>query len=320
SQSEEQILSSKLECVQSMQDGVLEEAECTESERAALFPPRGSGAETRTQASLKLLKVETEALHSKVNSEDLYVTSILYEREETKREVTGGEVTELVWKLCLAHSASYETADLFMTLVFELRHLSLEALRALWQRSSFKCRDNWQPLIDALPSCATEVCVVLMKELIASGEVEEDKVEYFFWSLAFIPKPTSGMIESLAPLLKSPRASQSCFLGVTALLHRFCSAHSSCDGVPAVQSVMRTLGKFLGENCTVQDSEHLSKVQLALRAIGNAGLAAAALAPALGSCAAPGQARPVRLAAVQAFRRLPCSAGVRPSCLPGTAT
>ncbi|XP_077043164.1 uncharacterized protein LOC143695376 [Agelaius phoeniceus] len=306
--SEQQIVSSQLECVQSIGDGVLEEAKCTESDRATLLPQQGSGAETQTRCALKLLHVQTETLYSKGDSEDLYVTDILYEREVTKREVTGAEVTELVWKLCLAHSASYETADLFMTLVFELRHLSLEALRALWQRSSFKCRDNWQPLIDALPSCATEACVVLMKDLIASGEVEEDKVEYFFWSFAFIPNPTSGMIESLAPLLKSPRASQSCFLGVTALVHRFCSAHSSCGVVPAVQSVMRTLGKFLGGNCTVQDAEHLSKMQLVLKAIGNAGLAAAALAPALSSCAAlRSHPMEIRLAAVQAFRRIPCS-------------
>ncbi|KAF4791976.1 hypothetical protein TURU_125831 [Turdus rufiventris] len=247
--SEQQILSSQLECVQSIKDGVLEEAECTESDRVTLFPQQGSGAETQTQSALKLLQVETETLYNKRDSEDLYVTSILYEREVTKREVTGAEVTELVWKLCLAPSASYETADLFTTLVFELQHLSLEALRGLWQRSSFKCRDNWQPLIDALPSCATEACVVLMKDLIASGEVEEDKVEYFFWSFSFIPNPTSGMIESLA-------------------------------------------------------------LQLVLKAIGNAGLAAASLAPALSSCAAL-RSHPVeiRLAAVQAFRRIPCSAG-----------
>ncbi|NXB46193.1 VIT protein, partial [Leucopsar rothschildi] len=311
SQSGQQMLSSQLECVQSIKDGVLEEAKCTESHRVPLLAQQGRGAQTQTQSALRLLQVETQTLYNKRDSEDLYVTNIFYEREVTKREVTEAEVTELVWKLCLAHSASYETADLFMTLVFELQHLSFEALRTLWQRSSFKCRDNWQPLIDALPSCATEACVVLMKDLIASGEVEEDKVEYFFWSFAFIPNPTSGMIESLAPLLKSPRASQSCFLGVTALVHRFCSAHSSCDVVPAVQSVMRTLGEFLGGNCTVQDSEHLSKVQRALRAIGNAGLAAAALAPALSSCAAL-RSRPleIRLAAVRAFRRIPCSARV----------
>lgn len=45
-----------------------------------------------------------------VDSEDLYVTSMLYEKEEVEREVTGGEVTELVWKLCLAHGASFEVS------------------------------------------------------------------------------------------------------------------------------------------------------------------------------------------------------------------
>nr|XP_047909692.1 uncharacterized protein LOC106041217 isoform X1 [Anser cygnoides] len=306
--SKQQILSSKLECVQSVKDGVLAEAKCTESHLVAPFSQKGGRAKTETQSSLKLFQVEAETLHKKVDSKDLYMTSMLYEREQTKKEVTGKGVTDLLWKLCLAHSTSFETADLFMTLVFELRHLSLEALKTLWQRSSFKCRDNWQPLIDALPSCATEACVILMKEIIASREVEEDKMEYFFWSFSFIPKPTSGMIESLAPLLKSSGASQSCFLGVTALLHRFCSAHSSCDGMPAVQSVMRTLGEFLGGNCTVQDSEGLSQMQLVLKAIGNAGLAAASLAPVLSLCASL-QSNPteIRLAAIQAFRRIPCS-------------
>ncbi|XP_050569866.1 uncharacterized protein LOC118249263 [Cygnus atratus] len=306
--SEQQILSSKLECVQRVKDGVLAEAKCTESHLVAPFSQKGGRAKTETQSSLKLFQVEAETLYKKVDSKDLYMTSMLYEREQTKKEVTGKEVTDLLWKLCLAHSTSFEAADLFMTLVFELRHLSLEALKTLWQRSSFKCRDNWQPLIDALPSCATEACVILMKEIIASREVEEDKMDYFFWSFSFIPKPTVGMIESLAPLLKSSGASQSCFLGVTALLHRFCSAHSSCDGVPAVQSVMRTLGEFLGGNCTVQDSEGLSQMQLVLKAIGNAGLAAASLAPVLSLCASL-QSNPteIRLAAIQAFRRIPCS-------------
>ncbi|NXY44537.1 VIT protein, partial [Ceuthmochares aereus] len=311
SQSEHQFLSSKLECVQSIKDGVLAEAKCTESNLVTLFSQKGNGAMTQTQSSLNLFQVETETLYKKVDSKNLYVTGMLYEREETEREVTGGEVAELMWKLCLAHSASFEAANLFMTLVFELRRLSLGALKALWQRSSFKCRDNWQPLIDALPSCATEACVVLMIEIIASGELEEDKVEYFFWSFAFLPKPTSGMIESLVPLLKSPGASQSCFLGVTALLHRFCSAATSCDGVPAVQDVIRTLGKFLGGNCAVQDSKQFNKMQLVLKAIGNAGLAAASLAPVLSLCASL-KSNPIeiRLAAIQAFRRIPCSVRV----------
>uniref|UniRef100_A0A8B9N7B0 Vitellinogen open beta-sheet domain-containing protein n=1 Tax=Accipiter nisus TaxID=211598 RepID=A0A8B9N7B0_9AVES len=71
---------------------------------------------------------------------------------------------------------------------------------------------------------------------------------------------------------------------------------------------MRTLGKFLGGNCTVQDSEQLSEMQLVLKAIGNAGLAAASLAPVLSLCASL-KSNPIeiRLAAIQAFRRIPCS-------------
>lgn len=54
-----------------------------------------------------------------------------------------------------------------------------------------------------------------------------------------------------------------------------------------------------------------SQLQLVLKAIGNAGLAAAALAPALGSCAAlRSHPMEIRLAAIQAFRRIPCSARV----------
>ncbi|NWI20825.1 VIT protein, partial [Crypturellus soui] len=315
SQSEQQILSSNLECVQSFRDGILAEAECTESNLVAPFSEKGRGAKTQTQSSLKLLQVEAEALYkwdlNNLDSKDLYVTNMLYEKEQTERQFTIEEVTELVQQLCLANSVRLETASLFTTLVFELQHLSLKALTALWQRSSFKCRDNWQPLIDALPSCSTEACVLLMKEIISSGEAEEDTVESFLWSFSFIPEPTSGMIECLAPLLHSPGTSQSSFLAVTALVHRFCSAQQSCEGVPAVQSVMRRLGAFLGGNCTVRDSAGLSQMQLVLKAIGNAGLAAASLAPVLSICASlRSNPTEMRLAAIQAFRRIPCSVRV----------
>ncbi|NXE20236.1 APLP protein, partial [Ardeotis kori] len=301
SQSEQQILSSKLECVQSIKDGVLAEAKCTESNLATPFSQKGNGAKTQTQSSLKLFQVETEILYKKVDSENLYVTSMLYEREQTEREVTGGEVTELVWKLCLAHSASFETADLFMALVFELRHLSLEALKVLWQRSSFKCKDNWKNLY-----CRSCLCD---RRMIFSPYWRKifSLMWCIKWTFLSMPIPT----DRLPSLLKSPGASQSCFLGVTALLHRFCSTYNSCDDLPAVQSVMRTLGKFLGGDCTVQDSEELSQMQRVLKAIGNAGLAAASLAPVLSLCASL-KSNPIeiRLAAIQAFRRIPCSVRV----------
>lgn len=51
--------------------------------------------------------------------------------------------------------------------------------------------------MDALPSCGTEACVGLMKDLIVSGEMEADEIEAWLWSLAFVPQPTDAMVHTL---------------------------------------------------------------------------------------------------------------------------
>lgn len=57
-------------------------------------------------------------------------------------------------------------------------------------------------------------------------------------------------------------------------------------------------------------------MELALKSIGNAGLAAASLVPSLSSCATlKSNSAEVRLAAIEAFRRIPCAANVRDSLL-----
>ncbi|XP_039347797.1 apolipophorins-like [Mauremys reevesii] len=72
--------------------------------------------------------------------------------------------------------------------------------------------------------------------------------------------------------------------------------------------VTRILAGYLGGNCTLQESG-LSQLQLVLKAIGNAGLAATSLTPSLSSCASlRSNPTEIRLAAIQAFRRIPCSA------------
>lgn len=74
--------------------------------------------------------------------------------------------------------------------------------------------DLRQPLVDALPSCGTEHCVGLMKELIASGEVEADEAEAWLSSLAFLPQPTDAMVHMLlVSPCTPPRARVSSFPG-----------------------------------------------------------------------------------------------------------
>ncbi|XP_031801299.1 uncharacterized protein LOC100916970 [Sarcophilus harrisii] len=307
-QSPQPILTSKLECYQSFQKGLLEDAACAEFDVVKPFSEKGNGVQTKTYSTLSLLHVRPQALSNKADYGKFYVSSLLYEWEGLATQSQVADVAESVRKLCLAQATSFETAELFMELVFELRGLSADALMDLWQRSSFKCRDNWQPLVDALPSCGTEACVALMKELIMSGDVENEESESFLWSLAFVPQPTAGMVHLLLPLLQSPAVSSSAFLSISALVHNLCMAGGACERLPGVSSLMKILKEALGENCSSQGPKDNSRLQLMLKAIGNAGLAAATLTSVLSSCAATKSNAPeIRLAAIQAFRRIPCS-------------
>ncbi|XP_075687662.1 vitellogenin-like [Rhinoderma darwinii] len=304
-----QVLDSILECMQIFKDGVLAEAFCNESHLVALFSREGNGAKTNTQTILKLQKTEVDTISNKELPGRVYVTNLMYEKETSPAKPGGEDAAETVKNLCQSSHLNYETSDLFMNLVFELRLLSPDALSNLWQKSSFKCRDNWQPLLDALPSCGTEACVGLIKEILLSKELEDEKIESFLWSLAFIPEPTSGMIGSLTPLLQDPGAGLSVYLAITSMVHHFCLASRGCHKVPEVQNIMNILQERLGNNCTAQEPEEMQQIQGFLKAVGNAGVAALSLIPTLSWCALlKSNIDSIRLAAVDAFRRIPCSA------------
>ncbi|XP_047693666.1 uncharacterized protein LOC125154044 [Prionailurus viverrinus] len=308
---EEPGLASRLTCHQSFQAGILREASCTELDTVGPLSEKASAVHMRTLSSLTLLR-EMSLDPAVTDPDDGEVTpsSLLYEWEETRSQASVVTVAVSIRKLCQAQTTSFEAAELFLTLVLELQGLSPDELLELWRQSSFKCRDNWQPLVDALPSCGTEPCVGLMKDLIVSGEVEVDEIEAWLWSLAFIPQPTDAMVHTLLPLLQTPGASPSAFLGISALAHNLCaSLDEPCGRLPGVGSLVRILGEALDANCTLQEPSDADQLQLVLKAIGNVGLAAAALTPALSTCASERSCPPeVRLGAIQAFRRVPCSA------------
>ncbi|XP_057606639.1 uncharacterized protein LOC130861610 [Hippopotamus amphibius kiboko] len=305
-------LASHLTCVQSFQArGMLREASCTELDTVGPLSGEVSAVQMRTLSSLTLLhEMPQDLAVTDPDDGDLTLSNLLYEWEETPSWATVATVAASVRKLCLAQTTSFEAAELFLTLVSELRGLSADELMELWGHSFFKCRDNWQPLVDALPSCGTEPCVGLMVELIVSGEVEADEMEAWLWSLAFIPQPSDAMVHVLLPLLQTPGASPSAFLGISALVHNLCvSLDGPCEQLPGVGSLVKILGDALGANCTFQESSGADQLQLVLKAIGNAGLAATALTSKLSTCVSLRSCPPeIRLGAIQAFRRVPCSA------------
>ncbi|XP_059837117.1 apolipophorins-like [Hypanus sabinus] len=201
STSHQQILDSQLECVQSYKDGVVHVTTCSESNVFRFFSKEGKGAKTEVFTTLKLLKKEEVTSMFRVDLKTFQHKTLIFERESERGktvEYTSAErVAEAVRQLCLVKGMTLESADLFMMVVFDLRRLSIGDLRDLWQQASFKCRDNWQPLVDTLPSCGTEACINFLTEIILSKELDKDRTDTFLWSLAFIPEPTSSMVATI---------------------------------------------------------------------------------------------------------------------------
>ncbi|XP_041062052.1 uncharacterized protein LOC121287955 [Carcharodon carcharias] len=307
------ILDSQLECMQNYKGGIIEMATCNESNVFRPFSKEGKGAKTEILATMKLLKVEEALSMPRVELKAFHHSTLLFERERGKGKKAGYSnavrVAEAVRQLCLTKGMTFESADLFMSLVFDLRSLSIGALQDLWQRALFKCRDNWQPLVDTLPACGTEACISFLTEIILSQELDEDRADAFMWSLAFIPEPTAPMVAAVTALLKSPDARTQTFLGVSSLVHNFCSKNNTCQVIPEVQEVMKILEGYVQGNCRARESERKEKVLMSLKAIGNAGLGANAQIPTLNECVqSKTNLLEVRLAAVYAFRRIPCEA------------
>ncbi|XP_018586439.2 vitellogenin-like [Scleropages formosus] len=204
-------------------------------------------------------------------------------------------------------------ADLFLHLVFQLRVLSHRQLQQLWQEASFKCRDDWQPLLDALPACGSEACVSVMTELLRSGELEPERVSSFLSAFAFVSRPSAAMVGSTTGLLQSPETRTGALLAVSSMVHTLCLRMTSpCSLLPQVQQLLKVLKEMLEELCGEGDGSQLTEKLHVLKAVGNAGLAAATLIPELEVCA-QSQYTPMelRLAAIQAFRRIPCTADRR---------
>ncbi|XP_069761934.1 apolipophorins-like isoform X2 [Narcine bancroftii] len=305
------ILDSQLECVQSYKDGIIEVTTCSESNVFRPFSKVGKGAKTETFTTLKLLKKEEITSMPRVDLQSFRHRTLRFERENEQGQKTqfasAEGVAERVRQLCLAKGMTLESADLFMSLVFDLRSLSVGDLRDLWQRALFKCRDNWQPLVDTFPACGTEACISFLTEIILSKELDKARTDSFLWSLAFIPAPTASMITIITALMESPDTSRQTFLGASSLVHNFCSKNRRCQVIPEVQAFMKLLESYTQGNCKARESDKREKVLLSLKAIGNAGLAASTVISTLNKCVqSKTNLLQVRLAAIHAFRRIPC--------------
>ncbi|XP_031710756.1 uncharacterized protein LOC116387634 isoform X2 [Anarrhichthys ocellatus] len=311
---EDTSVQSELHCVQRHGSTVMEEVNCTEAVSMATWSRAAGLVKTQTVSTLLLLRAQPGTLSGADSLRLGVLTDLQFEDEGAARPgkaraSTPQQASQTVRMLCSLTSDPQLVSQKFLQLAFQLRDLPLSQLQTLWQEASFKCRNDWQPLLDALPACGSENCIVLLTELMRNKELEEEQTHAFLTTIALIPHPSPQIIDSINALLEVPEVWSKALLAGSSLVYQLCQrSQGSCSELPQVQSFIETLEETLKDGC---EGEQPTRVKLlyALKSVGNTGLSAPTFIPLL-KCFMLGHstALELRLAAVQAFRRFPCSA------------
>ncbi|XP_028987618.2 uncharacterized protein LOC114844422 isoform X2 [Betta splendens] len=311
--SEDTPVQTELHCVQRSGSTVMEEVNCTEAVSVATWSKAPGHLKTQTVSTLLLLRAQPGAPSGAESLNGGALTDLTFEEEGAPRErkfrnSTPLQASQTVRRLCSTTSDLQRTSQEFLQLTFQLRDLTLSQLKMLWQEVSFKCRNDWQPLLDALPVCGSENCLVLLTDLIRNKEVEEEQARSFLTTIALAPHPSPQIIDSINALLEVPELQTKALLAGSSLVYQVCQrSQTPCDKLPHVQTFLKTLWETLKEGC--EKPARLTEVLYGLKSVGNAGLSAQTFIPLLNRCVlGHSTTLQLRLAAVQAFRRFPCSA------------
>ncbi|XP_047445376.1 uncharacterized protein LOC125010660 [Mugil cephalus] len=304
----------ELRCTQRQGSTVMEEVNCTEVVSLTTWSNTTGLVKTQTVSSLLLLRAQPGTLSGADSLGTGTRTDLPFEDEGAarpgkSRPPTPQKVGQTVRMLCSLTSDPQLVSQEFLQLVFQVKDLTLSQLKTLWQEASFKCRNDWQPLLDALPACGSENCITLLTDLMRNKELEEEQAHSFLTTMALIPHPSPQIIGSINALLEVPELRHKALLVGSSLAYQLCQrSQTSCGKLPQVQTFIQTLEKTLREGCGGEEPTRVRELFYALKSVGNTGLSPSTFIPLLNRCMlGDSAAQDLRLAAIQAFRRFPCS-------------
>ena len=96
-------------------------------------------------------------------------------------------------------------------------------------------------------------------------------------------------------------------LPVSAVVNTYCRQYDETEWSDEVMQIVRQLESELNYNCMSETSEQTGRILTALRALGNAGSAMSQTSQSLDRCVRNDIPTVVRVAAINALRRCPCT-------------
>ncbi|GFY75579.1 vitellogenin, partial [Trichonephila inaurata madagascariensis] len=302
----------KLTCEQTVENGIVEEVSC--AEEASFKPLYEFGYVVNADGAIKLKKISTEAA-SGVAYRAPKKESLVFKYSPTvrKNENLEAEAQKILRHICENSEGliTKNTANSIHKLVYLIRGLSQASLENLYESLKNKqlCASNKALTIylDALKAASSGGSISLFSKLVAKGEIR--KTDAFLWMtlLPFTSYLNEESVAATLPLLKKDTAIRQGLLGVSAMTYKYCSTRNDCENSNAVKSVSSSLKQFLGDKCQTTNKEEEAKIMTALKAFGNLGYVGES-AESIFECANfNSNQMTVRIAAIEAFRRTPCS-------------
>ncbi|CAH1244201.1 CTD-3088G3.8 [Branchiostoma lanceolatum] len=308
------ILDSNQECTHTIDsNSLIESVTCTERHLLRPFSHGQNGATVRSTQKLQLTPQRPRTKSSLLSGLGFIRSDLRFQHDSDDSQSASGRVEQTLRDLCAqtAEGVRPETPALFSRLVYQMRDMNVQEMRSVIARAEGICNSDPEKMkkfaMDAVPLVHNEASARLVKEYIMKGEVTGEQADAWLAAQVFAKNPTPQMIAELQPLCEGREVRRSAYLSLSALIHKYCQAESDCAQRPEIRNALAVFERNLGERCHSFSDKEEEKVMMSLKAIGNAGQAVSA-APTLSQCVLT-DANPisVRRAAMEAFRRLPCT-------------
>ncbi|KAH9633240.1 hypothetical protein HF086_017932, partial [Spodoptera exigua] len=331
------VLKSESKCRITVDHHIYKAVTCRERHLFEPFSGKNSGAMTTVVQDLVLMrevnKTDTEVIESQPKAwvviprrSNLLHHHIVYVGDDTGGLKSAREVLKL---LCMVKDTTTEnhhslnvdenmdsgsTVGLWGRLVRSARPLHYPALSQLLARAPTICKSATKHILDALPYIASPGSVELIKDMIMKNAVEDDTRHEWLMSMAMIPRPKKQMLNSMLELLQKQKNDKVISFTVSSMVHSYCK-HSGkelrecCeeDTPRAIALEFENIVQEISAKGVIKTREDRNNIIIAIKALGNIGGFnkdfADKLLNIIGDSLVP---VPVRLAAVDAFRRTTC--------------
>lgn len=306
------IMNSSHECEQKIStDGHMESVLCHEVHLFKPFSQGDSGAMTEVTQKLAFVSKSTGTTTrmAEVSRRD----TLLFTQVHGEKAITTSkkQVQDKLKELCLTteNGIRPETPDLFAQLVMLMKKLDATSMAEIFEdvKATSYCPNNMQRTkkfyMDAIPMVGTGAAVRQITQLIMNNDVTGALTESWLVSLSFIQHPTKDMLTEIAKMMNTVHGTK-ILLPMSTLMHTYCQKQS-CEQDSDISDILNKMTANLGNDCNGANEE---KVILTLRAIGNIEQTQTMI-PVLEKCfSRKNNAMGIRVAAVEAYRRMPCAA------------